>query len=122
MQIGELAHRHGMSTAMIRHYERLDLFDPDHVVRAPNGYREFTEGASARIRLIRIGQQAGFSLRQMRTELAHWADGTMAPEERAALLRRQLATIEAKLRELRASRRLIRARLTELDGAERAAR
>ncbi|MEU6192280.1 MerR family DNA-binding transcriptional regulator [Streptomyces sp. NPDC047061] len=42
MKIGELSHRTGVSTRLLRYYEQQGLLHPS---RLPNGYRDFHEHA-----------------------------------------------------------------------------
>jgi DNA-binding transcriptional MerR regulator len=100
LTIQELAQLHGITPAAIRHYERLGLFDAQHVTRLTNGYRDFTQAASERLRLIRLGQAAGFSLRDMATRLKHWDDGGFSAAEKKDILAKQLEQIDEKIRQL----------------------
>jgi DNA-binding transcriptional MerR regulator len=104
MQIKQLAQLHNISPAAIRHYEHLGLLDATHVQRLPNGYRDFTEAASRRIWLIKLGQSVGFSLDQMRTDLRCWDDGGISLFEKKAILRKQLESIEANIAQLQSTR------------------
>jgi DNA-binding transcriptional MerR regulator len=107
MTIKQLAQAHNITPAAIRHYEKFGLFDDEHIVRLPNGYRVFTKGASARLNLIKLGQMSGFSLREMATELRHWCDGGLTPAQKKAVIAMQLARIDQKISELQQTRRRI---------------
>lgn len=107
MNIATLANSCNTSPAAIRHYERLGLFDDRHVRRLPNGYRDFTPDAVRRLELIKLGQALGFSLTYMLTELQHWDDGTMPPNEKKAVLTTQLIHVKRKVAELTAVRQRI---------------
>lgn len=99
MTINELAKKHAITPAAIRHYEKFGLFD-HHVLRGHNGYRQFSSDASRRIELIRLGQHVGFSLREMAEKLRHWDDSTMSTEQKKQALTEQLHKIEKKITEL----------------------
>lgn len=63
MKIGELARRSGLTASRIRFYEASGLIAAQ---RLGNGYRDYPEQALAVLELIACGQQAGFSLEEMR--------------------------------------------------------
>ena len=67
LSIGELGRRTGLATSALRYYERLGVLTPDG--RA-NGRRYYGPGSAARIALIRLCQEAGFTLGEIRTILA----------------------------------------------------
>ncbi|MEV6058795.1 MerR family transcriptional regulator [Nocardia asteroides] len=58
MLIGELAHRCGVSTRLLRYYEEQGLLHPD---RDPNGYRSYPEASVAAVAKIRELLAAGLT-------------------------------------------------------------
>lgn len=74
MNIGELAQKTGLAASRIRFYEKIGLLT--HVHRKANGYRSYPPEAVTILELITSGQQAGFSLDELRTllpeNLAQW--------------------------------------------------
>ncbi|MFD6221148.1 MerR family transcriptional regulator [Nocardia asteroides] len=58
MLIGELAHRTGVSTRLLRYYEEQGLLHPD---RGPNGYRSYPEVSVAAVAKIRELLAAGLT-------------------------------------------------------------
>jgi DNA-binding transcriptional MerR regulator len=106
MTINELAKKHHITPATIRHYEKFGLLDETHVTRQPNDYREFTPLASQRLELIKLGQHVGFSLQEMTTQLRHWDTG-MSGAVKKRILSEQLYKIEAKIREFKHTKRFI---------------
>ncbi|MGW6421363.1 MerR family transcriptional regulator [Nocardia sp. NPDC055053] len=58
MLIGELAHRTGVSTRLLRYYEEQNLLHPH---RDPNGYRSYPEAAVAAVAKIRELLAAGLT-------------------------------------------------------------
>ncbi|MFT4100098.1 MAG: MerR family DNA-binding transcriptional regulator [Burkholderiaceae bacterium] len=92
MKIGELARQTGLAPSRIRFYERIGLLKA--VERQVNGYRSYPTEALLVLRLITIGQQAGFSLDELRTllpgDLAQWEHGALLDT-----LRRKVSEIEA---------------------------
>jgi MerR family copper efflux transcriptional regulator len=92
MHIGELAARTGVSRDALRLYERRGLI---RAVRRANGYRAFDSDAPALVRLIRQGQQLGFSLAEMADVLVH-ADSLDA-QAAQALLDAKIADVDARI-------------------------
>ena len=65
--IGELGRRTGLATSALRYYERVGLLPPDG--RA-NGRRYYGPAGAERIALIRLFQDAGFTLAEIRAVIA----------------------------------------------------
>ena len=65
--IGELGRRTGLATSALRYYERVGLLAPDG--RA-NGRRYYGPASAERIALIRLCQDAGFTLAEVRAFIA----------------------------------------------------
>ena len=64
MKIGELAKRSGLAASRIRFYEASGLI---RAQRLGNGYRDYPEETLHVLEIIGCGQQAGFSLEEMRS-------------------------------------------------------
>lgn len=92
MRIGELARRSGLSASRIRFYEASGLIAAQ---RLGNGYRDYPEQALAVLELIACGQQAGFSLEEMRHLLPSPGQVHGNHERMLEGLRRKVAEIEA---------------------------
>ncbi len=67
LSIGQLAQRTGLAVSAIRYYEREGLIHPS---RNAGGQRRFLRSDIRRLSFIRIAQQFGFTLPQIRNELA----------------------------------------------------
>src|ERR687887_2732544 len=65
--IGEFGQRTGLATSALRYYERAGLLRPDG--RA-NGRRYYGPASAERIALIRLCQDAGFTLTEVRVFVA----------------------------------------------------
>jgi DNA-binding transcriptional MerR regulator len=93
MKIGELARRTGLSASRIRFYEASGLIEAR---RMGNGYRDYPEQVVRSLEIITCGQQAGFSLEEMR-KLTSAASGAGAGRHELLLasLKRKVAEIEA---------------------------
>lgn len=126
MKIGELAERTGLAPSRIRFYERIGLLKA--VERQANGYRSYPDDAVLVLKLIAAGQNAGFSLEELRTllpsDLASWEHGTLLETLRRKVqdieaLQAQLAQSKAHLVELMAQ---IEAKPEDMDCAANARR
>jgi len=106
MKIGEFAAAVGVSVDAVRFYERRGLLRP--APRTPGGYRTFDQGDLDRVRLARQFQQLGLTVEEVVDALAsHDAGGATCASERWRLQQVE-ARIDARLAELRRTRRLIR--------------
>src|SRR5262244_3051637 len=88
--IGELSRQAGLATSALRYYERVGLLAPDGRV---NGRRYYGSASVERIALIRLCQDAGLTLAEVRVFIA-------AGSRRHASWKRLM---ESKLVELEAS-------------------
>ncbi|MBK4993615.1 MerR family transcriptional regulator [Pseudomonas sp. S37] len=92
MKIGELARRTGLSASRIRFYEASGLIAAR---RLGNGYRDYPEQVVRALEIITCGQQAGFSLEEMR-KLTGASGATKGGHGLLlASLKRKVAEIEA---------------------------
>lgn len=109
MKIGELAERSGVPASTIRYYEKEGLLPKAQ--RGANGYRDYQDGALARLDLIQLGQNLGFSLDAIRTVVELHGD---------ALKDALLGKLEARLDEIdRLSAILAAQRSSVLEAKER---
>jgi MerR family transcriptional regulator, copper efflux regulator len=99
LRSSEVAALVGVGVATLRYYERRGLVPPP--ARRPSGYREYTPAAVARVRLIRLLEEAGFSLRQIGDLLLQWDDPSASP---AQMLRQFLRATDQKLATLQEAR------------------
>jgi MerR family redox-sensitive transcriptional activator SoxR len=77
LAIGTVAARTGLTVSAIRFYEEQGLVEAQ---RAPSGHRRFHRSALRRISFIRICQQLGYSLDDIRTQLARLPEGRTPTE------------------------------------------
>jgi DNA-binding transcriptional MerR regulator len=108
-RIGDLAHRVGLTERTIRYYEELGLLES--VKRLDGGVRVYTDDDVRRLRYIRKLKTLGLSLQEM-LELEnlyrrHRSNRTVLPRL-MELLDAHLATLEARMSELRTLRDEIR--------------
>lgn len=118
MRIGQLSHRTGVSVDTIRFYEKLGLLSSDHFRRETNGYRDYSETAVQRLLLIRYGQQAGFTLNQMREGISPWENDEFTDSQREDLLLSNIEKIDRKIEQLQAMKGYIQSKLERMRGNE----
>lgn len=98
-KIGALARRTGTTAPTIRYYEAIGLLPrPD---RRESGQRAYGNDATERLVFIRRCREFGFSIEQVRTLLALMRDGKRSCAEARDLAALQLASVRAKLDELK---------------------
>jgi DNA-binding transcriptional MerR regulator len=111
VKIGQVATEAGVTVDTIRFYERRGVLPPPR--RRPSGYREYPESTVERIRTARELQQLGFTLEEIVDALrAHDLGATSCESERWRL-EAVVERIDARIRELRRTRRAITAAITE---------
>jgi len=69
MKIQELADKMGLTIHTIRFYEKEGLLDSRHVRRESNNYRNYSEEAVGRLKLIKKFQSIGCSLAELKEAL-----------------------------------------------------
>jgi DNA-binding transcriptional MerR regulator len=99
--IGELGRRTGLATSALRYYERVGLLVPDG--RA-NGRRYYGPTSAERIALIRLCQDAGFTLAEVR---AFVAAGSRRHPSWMRLMEAKLLELEACIARAKRAKTLI---------------
>lgn len=102
--IGRVAATMGLKPSAIRYYEAEGLL-PEPMRQGDK--RRYHEDVFARLELIRIGQDAGFTLSEIKTLLAGVDGGRQGTARLQRLARTRLPDIEATLTRLRLLRRLL---------------
>ena len=103
MKIGELSERTGVSTRTIRYYESIGLLPA--VSRTPSGYRAYDAEAVERLRFVRDAQATGLTLAEIGSVLEMKDAGARTCEHTRRLLRRHLADVDERIRQLVDTRR-----------------
>ena len=103
MRIGEVSRIMGLPASTIRFYESNGLIEPAQ--RHPNGYRDYPESVLGMLGIIKMAQQLGFSLEDIRAMVP-----AAGPSEssRAALIK----SLQGKRDEIRA----LQQRLAQTEG------
>jgi DNA-binding transcriptional MerR regulator len=113
MLINQLAHRTGVSTRALRHYDRLGLLTSR---RLDNGYRHFEEPAVEEVRRIRLLLDIGLGLQAVAEVLPCFAaNGELtACSEARERLRVQICEVERSIAQLQQTRGLLTGTLDNL--------
>ena len=106
LRSGQLARMTGVSTDLLRHYERIGVLPA--AVRASNGYRLYPPQSAKRVCAVRSSLALGFSLAELSRIFALRDRGGIPCHKVRALAEEKLHHVEQSLTELRALRRQIR--------------
>jgi MerR family mercuric resistance operon transcriptional regulator len=98
MTIGQVARRAGVGVETVRFYERQGLLAEP--ARRASGYRQYDEGAVARLRFIKRAKELGFTLKEIAELLALRLDPDTTCVEIRARAQAKLGDIEARIRDL----------------------
>lgn len=119
MQIGELAHRVGVTPKTIRYYEDVGVLPQPE--RAPNGYRDYGDESVDRLKFIRDAQATGLTLTEITSILEMRQHGAGTCHHVTDLLERHLADLDQHIAELHRTRDQLAAmtdRAKQLDPAD----
>lgn len=95
MNIGEMAKRSGLSSKMIRDYEKIGLIRP--AGRSESGYRRYTEQDLENLSFIRHARDVDFSLAQIKTLLQLKSNPQRTSAEVKRLTAEHIATLQTKI-------------------------
>ena len=115
MLIRDVAALLGVSTDAVRYYEREGLLDGRHIARRPNGYRDYSDAAIERLRLLLRARRSGMSITEIKTLARAFDDGTLTVDLQLGLLREKLVELNRRIRELQATRSTITAKIADLE-------
>lgn len=99
--IGELARRTGVATSALRYYERVGLLSP---AGRAGGRRHYQPSSAERVALIRLCQDAGFTLAEIGRLLAAWGRGG---QDWGRLAERKTAELDARIADAQRAKKLI---------------
>jgi DNA-binding transcriptional MerR regulator len=105
LRSGQLAKIAGVSTDLLRHYERIGVLPA--AMRAPNGYRLYPPQSAKRVCAVRSSIAIGFSLAELSRIFAMRDRGGIPCRKVRALAEEKLYRVEQSLKELQALRRHI---------------
>ena len=94
--IGEVARRAGVRPSALRYYERIGVLPPPG---RENGRRRYDEEVLRevldRLAIVRVAQQAGFTIAEIRMLLDGFSEDTPPSERWRVLAREKLSEVEA---------------------------
>lgn len=100
--IGELARRTGVATSALRYYERIGLLPP---AERAGRRRRFPPWVARRVALVRLYQDAGFTLEEIGRMLAASSQGRRGWGH---LAERKIAELDARIADAQQARTLIK--------------
>jgi MerR family mercuric resistance operon transcriptional regulator len=115
MTIGELAKAADVPISTVRYYERAGILKASR--RSASNYRLYSEEDAERLRFIRAAQATGFTLEDVKELLRPAPCGRVQ-----GVIEHRLEVVEARMRELRHVRGVLRRALEECREHERTGR
>lgn len=116
--ISEAAARSGVSTKMIRHYERIGLIAPP-VRGEVNNYRFYDPRLVHELRFIHRARNLGFPITDIRALLSLWRDRNRPSAEVRAIAVAHIADLDAKAAALQAMSEQLRHLVAHCHGDDR---
>lgn len=116
MNIGEAASVSGLSTRMIRYYERIDLIPQSR--RTRSGYRIYREDDVQVLRFIHLARDLGFPVEQVRILLTLWRDRNRPDDEVQAIALSNINALNARIITLEVMREALSYLTEHCDDAE----
>jgi MerR family redox-sensitive transcriptional activator SoxR len=104
MTIGEVARRTGLRTSAIRYYEGLGLIPEP---RRVGGQRRYDADVLTHLTIVRMAQEAGFTIAEIRTLVSGFPAGTPAGDRWREMAQRKLPEVEAMIARLQTVRRVL---------------
>jgi MerR family transcriptional regulator, copper efflux regulator len=114
LTIGRVAKQVGVRPSAIRYYEGQKILKP--AVRAPNGYRFYTDDAVKLLRFVRRAQALGITLKEIKPLVDVASRGQQPCIHVQKVARTHLRDINSKIRELEARRKELRTLLRRKSG------
>ena len=108
LTIGEVAARAGLRTSALRYYEAAGVLPPTERV---GGQRRYDEAVLARLAVVRLAQDAGFSVTEIRSLVAGFDEAGVDAERWRELAGRKLGEIDARIRHAQQMKQLLEASL-----------
>lgn len=120
MMISEFARQTGLARETVRFYVRLGLLRPQATQKGGrHPWLMFTRDDLHSADVIRVGQALGLSLREIAELRDARRRGDLPLEERLALMKDQLARLEARSAELNRLKAYVRAKIAWQEADER---
>jgi|SRR5215213_6781929 len=113
LKIGEVSRKSGVGVEALRFYEKGGLLDSPS--RTYSGYRVYGEEVLERLAFIKRAQALGFSLDEIRRIIDDARKGESPCDEVREIVRRRLAELDERMREMRLYRKELAGTLEEWD-------
>jgi MerR family redox-sensitive transcriptional activator SoxR len=121
MPIGEVARAAGIAPSAIRYYEKAGLLPKPG---RQSGQRRYGAETAARLKIIQLARDAGFTIAETRTFLSGFSQATTPAARWHALAERKLAELEAQSQRIARMKTLLessfRCRCLRIEDCERA--
>ncbi|EMG28899.1 hypothetical protein X560_0234 [Listeria fleischmannii 1991] len=112
MKIQDLSQKTDLQTYTIRYYEKEGLLGHQHVTRERNNYRNYSESAIDRLKLIKKFQKVGYSLTEIKEILSDVDQNSVDNQEAIDRIANKIQDIEAKKQEYEQMLVMLNAMLT----------
>ena len=104
LAIGEVARRAGVNATAIRYWERAGVLPPP---RRVGGQRRYDEAVLARLAVVRLAQEVGFSVSEVRALVGGFDEQGVAPERWRELAERKLGEVDALIARAHGMKRVL---------------
>ena len=122
MLISEFSRRTGLARETVRFYVRMGLLQPQQTQKGGrHPYLMFTEDDVHSADVIRVGQMLGLSLREIGDLREARRRGDLPLADRIAMMKDQLARLEARSAELEKLQAYVRAKIAWQESGEKGA-
>jgi MerR family redox-sensitive transcriptional activator SoxR len=105
LTIGEVARRARMRTSALRYYESMGLLPAPR--RASGGHRRYDASILERLAVLRMAQQAGFTIAEMHLLVAGFEASTPASERWQLLAQTKLKEVETIITHAQQTKRIL---------------
>jgi len=105
LTIGEVARQAGMRTSALRYYESMGLLPPPR--RVSGGHRRYDPSVLGLLTVLRMAQQAGFTIAEMHMLVAGFSPETPASERWRQLAQNKLQEVEAVIVHAQQTKRIL---------------
>jgi MerR family transcriptional regulator, copper efflux regulator len=118
MLIAEFCQRTDLTRDAVRLYVKLGLIKPSTGVTGSNRYQQFHVTDVDRAALIKVGQQLGFTLKQIAALSREYEAGGMDRSRRLAVMQAQLAQVQEKANQLDKLQAYLHAKIAWIEAGE----
>ncbi len=104
LTIGEVARLAGLRTSALRYYEEVGVLPPAARI---GGQRRYTETVLARLVVVRLAQELGFSVAEIRALVAGFDDTGVSSDRWRELATRKLTEVEVLITQAERMKQLL---------------